>query len=360
MAEDETNDDKQFEPTPKKLEDARKKGEIAKSNDLITSAGYGGFLIAAIAFGGPSLLGFGTALRSLLDNATGFASTTFSGSLSPLMGGVTMAVASNILPWLIFPTICAALCVIAQQAVVFAPSKLEPKINKISPISGAKNKFGRQGLFEFAKSAAKLVIYCVILGFFLTNKLDQIISAMYFTPGMVAVTLGEMVIEMMTLVLIVSFVLGGVDFLWQRAEHMRKHRMSHKELMDEMKHSEGDPKLKQHRRQKAVEIALNQMLSDVPDADVIIVNPTHYSVALKWDRKTAMAPILVAKGKGEVAARIREIANENAIPIHSDPPTARMLHANVSIGEQISPDLYGPVAAAIRFAERIRKKAGGF
>ncbi len=137
---------------------------------------------------------------------------------------------------------------------------------------------------------------------------------------------------------------------------MRKNRMSDKEIRDEMKDAEGDPHMKQQRRQRGQEIAMNQMLSDVPKADVIVVNPTHYAVALQWSRNQGEAPVVTAKGVDEVARRIREIAHESAIPIHRDPPTARALHASVEIGSEIAPDHYRAVAAAIRFADMIRRK----
>jgi flagellar biosynthetic protein FlhB len=138
---------------------------------------------------------------------------------------------------------------------------------------------------------------------------------------------------------------------------MRKHRMSHKEMRDEHKQMEGDPHMKQERRQRAIDIAMNKMLADVPDADVVVVNPTHYAVALKWDRKRGTAPKCVAKGVDEVAAKIREIAAENGVALHSDPPTARAIHASVEVGDEIRPEHYRAVAAAIRFAEALRKKA---
>jgi flagellar biosynthetic protein FlhB len=133
--------------------------------------------------------------------------------------------------------------------------------------------------------------------------------------------------------------------------------MSRKELTDESKNSEGDPAMKQQRRQKGIAIAMNQMMNDVPEADVIIVNPTHYAVALKWNRMGGGAPECVAKGVDLVAAQIREIAQENGVPVHSDPPTARALYATVEIGDQIPDVQFKPVAAAIRFADRIRKAA---
>jgi flagellar biosynthetic protein FlhB len=127
--------------------------------------------------------------------------------------------------------------------------------------------------------------------------------------------------------------------------------------VDETKNSEGDPHLKQERRARAQAIAAQQMMSDVPKADVIIVNPTHYAVALKWARKAGSAPTCVAKGVDEIAMRIREVAMENGVPIHSDPPTARALHAVTEIGHEIAPDQYQAVAAAIRFADQMRDRA---
>jgi flagellar biosynthetic protein FlhB len=133
--------------------------------------------------------------------------------------------------------------------------------------------------------------------------------------------------------------------------------MSHQEIREETKQSEGDPYMKAERRQRGREIATNRMLLDVPKADVVIVNPTHYAVALQWARTRGSAPVCVAKGQDDVALRIREIAAEAKVPIHSDPPTARALHAAVEIGHEIRPEHYRAVAAAIRFADRMRKAA---
>ena len=243
-----------------------------------------------------------------------------------------------------------------QRAFVFAPEKVAPKMNRISIISGAKNKFGASGMFEFAKSAFKLVLTSILLVWFISGRLDQLITTTAMSPGQLATGIGDILVDFLLLVFVSALVIGGVDYMWQFAQHLKKNRMSLKEIKDEAKDSEGDPHFKQQRRQRGYEIAMNQMLADVPDADVIIVNPTHYSVALKWDRMTGGAPVCVAKGVDEIAARIRELAEENAVPIFSDPPTARALHATVEIGEEITRDHYRAVAAAIRFAEEIRQK----
>jgi len=135
--------------------------------------------------------------------------------------------------------------------------------------------------------------------------------------------------------------------------------MSRQEMVDESKESEGDPHLKQERRQRAQANATSQMMSDIPDADVVVVNPTHYAVVLKWNRLPGAAPICVAKGVDKIADQIRKIANENGVPIHSDPPTARTLHSIVQIGAEVPPELYAAVAAAIRFSEKMKLRIKG-
>ncbi|WP_342077351.1 flagellar type III secretion system protein FlhB [Yoonia sp. SS1-5] len=357
MSGQDDDSDKQYEPTQKKLQDARKKGEIAKSTDLTTAAVYLGFLITMMTIGPLALIDLATAMSSLLRNADDLAVLWFSGSGMSLSGGIFSEVSWGFAPWFVIPAMLAIASIILQQSFIVTGSKLAPKLDRISPLSGIKNKFGRQGLFEFFKSTIKLIIYGVIMALFLNAQLDKMIGSMQLPPAVIVAELGRILVQLMLIVLVVAAVLGGIDYLWQRAEHIRKNRMSRKEMMEEHKQAEGDPMMKQQRRQRAHEIAMNKMLADVPTADVIIVNPTHFSVALKWDRSAGGAPICVAKGVDEIAARIREMAHEHAVPIHSDPPTARALHASVEIGEEIAPDHYRAVAAAIRFAESIKQKA---
>jgi flagellar biosynthetic protein FlhB len=294
---------------------------------------------------------------AFIDRPERLAAEVFGGGSAPVLGGLTARIALPLLPFFVVPGILAVVALVSSRSLVFATEKMKPKMNKISPIAQAKNKFGRSGLFEFAKSFAKLSIYSIILGIYLFAKMEDILATMALSPAMATAVLLRMSITFLFLVLAVSLTIGGVDFLWQRAEHLRKHRMSHKEMRDEHKQMEGDPHMKQERRQRAIDIAMNKMLADVPDADVVVVNPTHYAVALKWDRKRGTAPKCVAKGVDEVAAKIREIAAENGVALHSDPPTARAIHASVEIGEEVRPEHYRAVAAAIRFAEALRKKA---
>ncbi len=357
MSAPDDDSEKPFEPTQKKLDEARKKGEIAKSNDVSVAASYGGLLLALLTAGALSMESLGEALMVLIDQSTDLAPLVFNGSPSTVIGGVAYASARAVMPIFLLPAIAVVLSLIAQRAFIFAPSKLALKASRINPIKNAANKFGRGGLFEFAKSFTKLLIYSTCLAFFLNSRLDLIAGVMQSNAFIATGVLARLCIEFLFLVLIVASSIGGIDYLWQRKEHMRKNMMSRKDLTDEAKDSEGDPHMKQKRRQRAQEIALSQMIQDVPDADVIIVNPTHYAVALKWSRLPGEAPVCVAKGVDEVAKTIRKVAQEAGVPIRSDPPVARALHATVEIGQEIPPEHYRAIAAAIRFAEAMKKRA---
>lgn len=153
-----------------------------------------------------------------------------------------------------------------------------------------------------------------------------------------------------------AIAVGILDFIFQRAHWNKKNRMSHKEMRDELKENEGDPHMKAERKHRGQEIVGASVQEAVADASVVVTNPTHYAVALTWDRLSGGAPTCVAKGVDAVALRIRDIAEAHDVPIHPDPPTARALYATLEVGDEVQPDLYKPVAAAIRFAEALRAK----
>lgn len=359
MSEEEESGEKSHEPSQRKLEDARKKGEIPRATDLLTAMAYLGLLAGAVSFGGYSLTNFAGVLLPFIEQPERMTGLFFDGNAKPVTGQILTAGLGQALPLLLAPTTFVLLTLFTTRGFVFSGKKLMPKGSRLSPLENAKNKYGRRGLFEFFKSFVKLSIYSVLLTLFIRNQLDQIIGTVRTSPAEVFMMILSLVTRFLFIVVLIAMVIGGLDAFWQRAEHMRKNRMSFKELKDEMKEAEGDPHLKQHRRARAQELALNQMMGDVPDADVIIVNPTHYAVALRWSRMAGSAPECVAKGVDEVALRIREAATEAGVPIHSDPPTARALFATTEIGQEIDPDYYQPVAAAIRFAQEMRNKMRG-
>lgn len=357
MAEQDDSAEKSHEPSQRKLDEARKKGEIARAPDLQTAMAYLGMLLTGTALGGYSLQRFGEALIPLIEQPDRLIPLFFGDGTTPVAGSVIGAGLGPALPLLLVPGLFVLLTLVASRGVVFTGSKLTFKGNRVNPIENAKNKYGRRGLFEFLKSFVKLSVYSILLALFLRGRLDEIIGVIHGSPAEGALMMTSLMLRFLFIVVLIAMVIGGIDYAWQRAEHIRKNRMTQKELRDEMKESEGDPYMKQHRRARAQELALNQMMADVPSADVVIVNPTHFAVALKWDRMSGSAPVCVAKGTDAVAARIREVAQEVGVPIHSDPPTARALHATTQIGDAIAYEHFRPVAAAIRFAEAMRKKA---
>ena len=354
MSQDDDTD-KEHEPTQKRLDDARKRGEVPKSAELITAASYAGLLVAGLVAGAALLLRAGETGATLLGQADRMAPLFLTAAQAPT-GGLLLSLASTFAPLFLLPMGAALLCVLGQRALTFAPEKLAPKLSRISPFANAKQKFGREGLMSFAQSTGKLVLVSLMLGLFLTRHADTILMSLHMTPAQSSAAMLQILMDFLFLTLLIAVVFGGADYLWQINLHSFRNRMSRKDLMDEMKDSEGDPHVKQQRRQRGQEIATNRMLQDVAQADVIIVNPTHYAVALKWRRSDRTAPVCLAKGVDEIAARIREKAAECGVPLHSDPATARALHATVEVGAAIRPEHYRAVAAAIRFSEAMRKR----
>lgn len=353
MSDPDDSAEKSHEATPEKLKQARRDGQIARSNDLTTAGSYLGFWLVSSTFGAGAVLSIGADLQGALQNAADTGVSLSTQRVATILPSLVSAIA----PWMLVPAVIAILTLVAQQALIITPKNLKPKMSRISPLSNAKQKFGRSGLFEFFKSAAKLILYSIVLGVFLAHNTDAILGSIHLSPHQSAAQMMRLTGRLLGIVVMVALGLGIVDLIWQRAEHQKRNRMSRKELLDETKNSEGDPEMKHKRRSKGQEIALNQMLADVPKADVVVVNPTHYAVALAWDRSSGGAPLCVAKGLDDTAAAIRKVAQEHGVPIQSDPPTARALHATFEIGEEITPEFFAPVAAAIRFADDMRKKA---
>jgi flagellar biosynthetic protein FlhB len=348
--------DKQHDASPQKLEQARKKGDLPRAPDLNAAAAIGGLLLALAGLGGWVINRAGDAGIVLLDQSDRLSSLMVAGSSGPL-AGLLIAFVGPSLVLLLVPAVLVLFTILMTRSLVFAPEKLMPKLSRISPLATAKQKFGIEGLVEFGKSCLKLGLVSTVLYLFLAARLPQILDSVYLGPGVSTLLLSRLMLEFLLIVFLIALSFGGVDYLWQIHLHAKRNRMSRKEMLDEFKESEGDPQMKATRRQKAQAVATNRMLQDVSTADVVVVNPTHYAVALKWDRKKRGAPVCVAKGVDEIARAIRERAAQQGIPLHSDPPTARAIHGSVEIGQEIPVEHYRAVAAAIRFADAMRKRA---
>lgn len=345
--------EKQFAPSQRRLDDARARGEIPISRDLAGAATTGGLLFAAWAWpqgaAQPAAI-----LQGLLERPEAAAGAGGSGLFA-----LTASVALPLLPWFLLPAAFVLLSLIAQRGLTFAPERLHPKLNRISPIAGFKRKFGVTGIVEFLRSALKLTLIASLLIWLLLQQAGALLQTASLSTRqnvmLGAELLGSFLIWLFLLQLSIS--LG--DLLWQRFDHHRRLRMTRKEMTDELRNSEGDPHLKAKRRQRSEEIATRSMIADVAKASVVIVNPEHYAVALAWQRGSRHAPICLAKGTDDIAMRIREAARMANVPIRRDPPAARALYAAVAVGDEIRPDHYRAVAAAIRYAESLRSRSSG-
>lgn len=349
----ENSQDKTHQATPKKLQDARKKGEIVRSQELNTLIIYATMTLAFLAFGERLLLEPLASFRSFwsmtlpLDSL----SSREEGIIhlrSALQGSLFyVAVLILLLPGAVL--FLAA----AQKAIIFTPSNLNPRLNRISPIQGLKSKLGPTGIFDFFKNLLKASIFVALIVAIISPGFDEF---PHFSRINYFQSLDHKFAEVLEIFLYVTAITLGIavlDYTWQYHKFQKKNMMSYQEVKDEVKESEGDPHFKAIQRQRGIEITSSQVAKAVQDADVVIVNPTHFAVALNWEPPKSPAPVIAAVGLDHRALHIRSLAREYDVPVYVDIPTARALARNFKVGDTITPEHYAAVAAAIRFSRDI-------
>ena len=354
MAEDQQDDSqKTEEPTQKRVDDGRQKGQVATSREVNNwFMILGGTIIVVMM--GPHML---NSLKGVLGRLIAFSHTT---SLAGRGAGVLIRdtlldVAGILVVPLALLALLAALSSLIQNTPMIAFESIKPKLEKISPSKGFKRLFSSRSLVEFVKGILKLAIVgtiatLVILPEF--NGIDRL-------PGMPTesfmVMLWKMASKMLIAVLAVVTVIAAVDMLYQKMQHLKQMRMSRQEIKDEMKQSDGDPMVKARLRQIRMERARQRMMQAVPESTVVVTNPTHFAVALKYEHDAMDAPQVVAKGADLVAKRIREVAEENDVPLVENPPLARALYGGVDIGQAIPTEHYRAVAEVIGYVMKLRR-----
>ena len=344
--------EKTEKPTPKKRADTRKKGQVARSADL--SGGV--VLLAGIIALGVS----GPATASRMADAMGasFAAAADPGALAigslgslvlPLVQAVLLSLAPVALT-------CAGAGVVAGVAQVgFKPSAhaLKPDPKRINPLSGAKNIFGPNAPVEALKSVSKVGVVAAVVAIFVGPQITSLSAAVGMSPIQLGEALGSTVKAVALRAAFVYVLIGIADYAWQRHRHEKSLKMDVQEIKEEHKGQELSAEVRSAIRRRQVSAARARMMADVPQADVIVTNPTHFAVALRYE-PSRMAPEVVAKGQDLVAQRIKQIAAEHDVPVVEDKPLARGLHAACEVGQPIPEELYAGVAGVLAWVYRTR------
>lgn len=357
MAED--NDDKTEAPTPHKLDKAREEGQIPRSKELtsLLSLLVG---VSVIWLGGASLA---NRLAALLSGGLRFDHSIVNDP-KVILGQIILLIKEALLALLPLITgvmIVALVAPVMLGGLVFSTKSLALKLDKLNPLPGIKRMFSAQTAAELLKAILKTVLLGSVAGFYLWHHWPDMMRLISESP-LTAMGNALDIVGLCALLVTLGIIpMVGFDVFWQIHSHIKKLRMSRQDIRDEYKNNEGDPHVKQRIRQMQRAAARRRMMADVPTADVIVTNPTHYSVALKYDENKMSAPRVVAKGAGLIALRIREVGTENRVPILEAPPLARALYRHAEIGQQIPGQLYAAVAEVLAWVWQLKRwrLAGG-
>ncbi|WP_010219708.1 flagellar biosynthesis protein FlhB [Sphingomonas sp. PAMC 26621] len=349
-------DQKTHDPTDKKLSDARAKGDIATATEMRHAVMFGAAIIVAGGMGSWTLARVGPMLVRLWGSADDY-------RLEPdgaqaFATGVLANLAITMAPLLGLLFGCAMLILFVQGRPTLSWSRVKPNFSKLSPVAGAGRIFGKRAMVEFVKTIAKCGVVITIATMVIAPRmvgLDQLIDS---EPRAIAQAAGGLVRSLIEAVAILVGCIAAFDFLYQRHAYHQRMMMSLQEVKDEHKQSEGDPKIKAKIRAIGMQRSRRRMMAAVPTASVIVTNPTHYAVALKYDHGDMAAPVVVAKGMDEVALKIREIAKAAGVPIVESPPLARALYASAAIDRPIPTEHFKAVAEIIGYVMRLAKRRG--
>ncbi len=356
MAEERDDTERSQDPTQKRLDEALKRGDVVKSQEVNTWFVIAGATLILMAFSETMGQGIATTFRGLLANA--HAVRVDGRSLTAMATKLGLEVLAAItIPFLLL-ALAALIGNMIQHRLVWSNEALKPKLSKISPLAGLKRLFSKQALANFVKGLAKLILIGAVMAVLMwseRNRLEtlvatELVALLPFTKALSLEVLGT-VVAMLALI-------AAADYLFQYRQWFERQKMSMHELKEEFKQTEGDPMIKAKIRQLREARMRKRMMAAVPTASVVITNPTHYAIALKYERGMN-APLCVAKGADAVALKIREVAGAHGVPIVENPPLARALHGAVEIDQEISPEHYKAVAEVIGYVMRLNRAVAG-
>ncbi len=351
MSGDVDPDDKTEEPTQKRLHDAMERGEVAFSREAPLFASLGATLVALIFVIPGRAETLLSALVGLIGDPAGWRIERGEDVLA-LAGAVVIASARFLLPTVILLTAAGVIASVAQGTPRIAPQRVMPDASRISPRNGLRRMFGPRGWTEFLKSLIKLTAVITVATTMLAGQKAVLLTAMDNDPGVLPQRVLDLCAKAIAAVLVATLTVAAADLAWSRILWRRDHRMSKQEVKDELRQAEGDRMLKARLRSLRLDRSRKRMLSAVPRATMVVVNPTHYAVAMRYVRAEGGAPMVIAKGADFIALKIRSIAEEHEIPVVEDKPLARSLYGAVDVDRPIPAELYRAVAEIVHLIQQ--------
>ena len=342
-------------PTEKKRRESREEGQVAFSRELPSAALLAGILLTLIATS-PLILDAFREMTTQIFRDMSEADELSIESLYDLSGEIFSTLLPAFAPFAAIIVLVGILASVLQVGVQITLKAIAPKFNKISPLTGLKRLFSTQSLADFLKSMAKLIIVGIVGYITYMDKITELNGLSVATPEAILEYNFTVVAEVSGKIVLALVAIAIFDYLYQRWHHEKQLMMTKQEVKEETKQTEGDPQLKARIRQIQREMSNARMMQEVPKADALIVNPTHFSVAILYDRDVMEAPEVTAKGTDHMALRMRTVARENSVPILERPELARDLYANVEIGETIPERFYKAIAEILAFVYRLRRR----
>ena len=355
MAEDQDDGQKTEEPTQRRLDEARRKGQVATSREVnhALMLGAGALMVGLLA---PKVAGdLAAVLRRLLERPQDMVFTV--GELDRALSALLVDVAAALLLAALLLVGAALASGMIQNGLVLSAEVLAPKLERLSPLAGAKRLFSLRSLIEFGKGVTKIALVSTVGIALLWPAAPRILTAAELDTAAMLGLARELALRLLAGVALLVGLIALLDTLYQRFEHRKHLRMSRRDLQDEFKQTDGDPFIKARLRQLRMERARRRMMAEVPKATVVVTNPSHVAVALRYDGGAMAAPKVVAKGQGTLAERIRTVARAHRVPVIQNPPLARALHAGVELGAEVPPAHYRAVAEVIGYVLRLRAGA---
>jgi len=346
--------DKTEKATPKKKSDARKKGQVLQSREMSAAMILIIMIVALKAFGSVIYGQLTQYMKKVFIQYLTMTDTLDFNILANIFIDGMIVLAKTVLPLLLVAVLAALIVGYAQVGILFTLETLKVQGNRINPLSGFKRIFSMRSVVEMLKSIIKIVIVGWTAYSYLKSKADEVVTLMNADLFNVLHFIGDAAFAVALRICIAMIIVGLLDYLYQKYDYEKNLKMTKQEIKDEYKQSEGNPEIKSRIKQKQRQMSMKRMMQEIPKADVVITNPTHFAVAVKYDAEKASAPIVVAKGQDYIALRIKQIATDNKVQIVENRPLARTLYSTVDIGEAVPPELYQAVAEILAFVYNIK------